>query len=86
MTLAISLLCTLLVLKVQAISTAWRPAYSTSILHQEPIYSNGPSQSLFNEGSSLLSPHDQDRCALYKVAMNQQLYFEVGVKGDGNAC
>ncbi|XP_076237332.1 pentraxin-related protein b6 [Calliopsis andreniformis] len=78
MTLAISLLCTLLAWRVQAISTSWRPAYpAASILHQEPIFTSGPSQSLFeSEGPSLLSQHDQDRCTLYKVAMNQQLYFE----------
>ncbi|XP_076684094.1 pentraxin-related protein b6 [Andrena cerasifolii] len=73
------LLCTLLAwTRVQAI-TAWRPSFpASSILQQDPpTFGSGPSQSLFDiEGQSILGQQDQDRCALYKVSMNQQLYFE----------
>ncbi|KOC67748.1 Neuronal pentraxin-1 [Habropoda laboriosa] len=66
---------------VQAISTAWRPAFSnpsTSILQQDgPIYGN-PAQSLYDiDSSSILAQQEQqDRCTMYKIAMTQQLYFE----------
>ncbi|EZA55910.1 Neuronal pentraxin-2 [Ooceraea biroi] len=69
---------------VQAISSAWRPIVpshggSASLLHQEAsIFGNAPTQTLYDVDSShhLLLPHDQERCSLYKVSMNQQLYFE----------
>lgn len=74
--------------EVQAISSSWRPIVSghadgAGILHQEAsILGNAPTQTLYdvdNHGPHhLLLPHDQDTCSLYKVVMNQQLYFEVG--------
>lgn len=71
---------------VRAISSSWKPivpAHSgASILHQEAsIFGNAPTQTLYDVESShhLLLPQDQERCSLYKVAMNQQLYFEVGL-------
>ncbi|XP_076167921.1 pentraxin-related protein b6 [Ptiloglossa arizonensis] len=82
MTLVLLWLCTLLAwTRVHAISTAWRPAFptpSSSVLHHDaPVYATAPAQSLYDlESSSLLGQHDSDRCALYKVLMNQQLYFE----------
>nr|XP_012135863.1 PREDICTED: uncharacterized protein LOC105661904 isoform X1 [Megachile rotundata] len=65
----------------RAISTSWRPSFpisSSSVLqHSSPVFANGPAQSLYDhETSSLLVQQEQDRCTLYKVAMNQQLYFE----------
>ncbi|XP_076633052.1 pentraxin-related protein b6 [Colletes latitarsis] len=65
--------------RVQAISTAWRPAYaapaSSGPHHDGPIYATGPGQFLYDlDASSFLG--QRDRCALYKVSMNQQLYFE----------
>ncbi|XP_054011862.1 uncharacterized protein LOC128894245 [Hylaeus anthracinus] len=82
MTLVLLSFCTLLAcVRVQAISTAWRPAFpapSTSGLHQDsPLFTTGPTQSLFDlEAQSYLGQRELDRCALYKVSMNQQLYFE----------
>lgn len=69
-----------------AVSTAWRPVVpgqlTTSILHQEAAaYTAGIGQSNFgNYDESPLSQQviqEQDQCALYKVGMSQQLYFEV---------
>ncbi|XP_015430576.1 PREDICTED: uncharacterized protein LOC107187085 [Dufourea novaeangliae] len=76
----VSLFAILVAARVDAISTAWRPtlhAPPSSILHQDGgIYGSGPAQSLYDfDGSSLLG-QEQDKCSLYKVAMNQQLYFE----------
>lgn len=69
--------------EVQAISSSWRPIVpahgGASILQQEAsIFGNAPTQTLYDVDTPhlLLSP-DQDRCSLHKVAMNQQLYFEV---------
>lgn len=66
----------------QAISSSWRPILpahnvGASILHQDTsIFEN--TQTLYDVDSShLLLPHDQEKCSLYKVAMTQQLYFEV---------
>ncbi|KAK1116498.1 hypothetical protein K0M31_018962 [Melipona bicolor] len=62
----------------RAISTSWNPSFTpATFLHQGPA-----AQSLYDVGGSLLlaqqqQHHHQDQCALYKVAMNQQLYFEV---------
>lgn len=65
-----------------AISTPWRPVLpshsSSSILQQEAaIYDN---EYQLNSGSipssHPLAQQEQDQCALYKVAMNQQFYFE----------
>lgn len=71
--------------EVQAISSSWRPILSgqadgAGILHQEAsIFGNAPTQTLYEDSPHhLLLPHDQDTCSLYKVSMNQQLYFEVG--------
>jgi len=55
---------------------------SAGILHQEAsIFGNAPTQALYDVDSSaahhLLLPHDQETCSLYKIAMSQQLYFEV---------
>lgn len=67
----------------QAISSSWRPILpahnvGAGILHQEAsIFENAPTQTLYDVDSSLLLPHDQEKCSLYKVAMTQQLYFEV---------
>ncbi|XP_078043155.1 pentraxin-related protein b6 [Augochlora pura] len=62
---------------VDAIATAWRPSLpqpSPSILYQE--YESAPDQVLFEfDGSPLLS-EERDKCAIYKVTMRQQLYFE----------
>lgn len=75
----------------QAISTAWRPSYPAPagpILHREAssIFHSGQSQIPYDAApSSLLAPHDRDRCTLYKIAMNQQLYFEVS-EIDGREC
>lgn len=72
-----------------AVSSSWRPIHpaqlSTSILHQEAAVYGGAGHSIYNlEESSLseqlLGQQDQDTCALYKVAMNQQLYFEVSAQ------
>ncbi|XP_043521494.1 uncharacterized protein LOC122534680 isoform X1 [Frieseomelitta varia] len=66
----------------RAISTSWNPSFTpATILHQGPalnIYESGAAQSLYDvEGSLLLAQqHHQDQCALYKVAMKQQFYFE----------
>lgn len=71
--------------KVQAISSSWRPIVAShadaGILHQEAsIFGNAPTQTLYDVDSPhhLLLPHDRETCPLYKVAMAQQLYFEVG--------
>ncbi|XP_026673661.1 uncharacterized protein LOC113464971 [Ceratina calcarata] len=61
---------------VQAISNAWRPSFPTaaSIFHQESsVYGDGE---YLYDASPLLAQHDQDGCALYKIVMKQQLYFE----------
>lgn len=71
--------------EMRAISS-WRPIApvhvegAAGILHQETsIFGNVPTQTLYDvDNSHLLLPHDQEQCSLYKVAMNQQLYFEVG--------
>ena len=71
-----------------AITSAWRPIVpaqlSTSILHQEAAgYDDSGSISPFHlddppiSHQQILGQQDEDQCALYKVAMNQQLYFEV---------
>lgn len=68
---------------VQAISSSWRPIVpvhtSLNILHQEAsILGNAPTQTLYDADSShLLVSHNEERCSLYKIAMTQQLYFEV---------
>ncbi|KMQ94365.1 neuronal pentraxin-2 [Lasius niger] len=70
----------------QAISSSWRPILpahnvGASILHQEAsIFENAPTQTLYDVDGShhLLLSHEQEKCSLYKVAMTQQLYFEVG--------
>ena len=67
-----------------AISSSWRPVIpaqlGTSILHQEAaIYGNTPyndEESTLTKSNLYLHP-ENDQCALYKVAMKQQLYFEV---------
>lgn len=71
--------------EMEAISSSWRPIVpghdGASILHQEAsIFGNAPTQTLYDVDSPhhLLLPHDQETCPLYKVAMSQQLYFEVG--------
>lgn len=66
----------------QAISTSWNPSFSTPaarILHPvTAIYQTSPEQTFYDAGStSLLAQREQDACALYKVAMKQQFYFEV---------
>lgn len=65
-----------------AVSTAWRPIPSgqldSSILHQEAAVFGGQSN-FGNYDESALSQQilqEQDQCALYKVGMVQQLYFE----------
>ncbi|XP_028049789.1 uncharacterized protein LOC105831683 [Monomorium pharaonis] len=66
----------------QTISPSWRPILSghadgASILHQEAsIFGNAPTQTLYDVDSPHHLLHDQDTCSLYKVVMNQQLYFE----------
>ncbi|KAL0105676.1 hypothetical protein PUN28_015859 [Cardiocondyla obscurior] len=69
--------------EVQAISSSWRPIVPShadaGILHQDAsIFGNAPTQTLYDVDSShhLLLPNSQDTCSLYKVVMNQQLYFE----------
>ncbi|XP_020300259.1 uncharacterized protein LOC109863952 [Pseudomyrmex gracilis] len=70
--------------KVQAISSSWQPivpvhSSGASLLHQEAsIFGNAPTQTLYDMDSPhlLLSNNNQGQCSLYKVAMNQQLYFE----------
>ncbi|KYN00759.1 PREDICTED: uncharacterized protein LOC108775658 [Cyphomyrmex costatus] len=69
--------------ETQAISSSWRPIVpglpdGAGILHQEAsIFGNAPTQTLYEDSPHhLLLPHDQDTCSLYKVSMNQQLYFE----------
>jgi len=87
---SVLLACAILVAltcNVRALSSSWRPivpshAGSAGILHQEAsIFGNAPTQTLYDVDSSaahhLLLPHDQETCSLYKVAMSQQLYFEV---------
>lgn len=64
-----------------AISSAWRPIVSsqpsTSILSQEAaLAAYNIDDSSFGH-HQILGQQDDDQCALYKVAMNQQLYFEV---------
>lgn len=63
--------------RVHAISTAWQPSLPhppTGVLQD---YDSSPPQSLYEfEGSPILN-EEQDKCTLYKVAMRQQLYFEV---------
>ncbi|XP_076756709.1 pentraxin-related protein b6 [Xylocopa sonorina] len=70
---------------VQAISTSWRPSYQATadnvyqLQRDSLLYETGQIQSIYDiEGSSLLIQQEpeQDRCALYKIAMTQQLYFE----------
>lgn len=66
-----------------AVSTAWRPISSgqldSSILHQEAAVFGGQSNFGNYDESSLSQQilQEQDQCALYKVGMIQQLYFEV---------
>ncbi|XP_066584528.1 uncharacterized protein [Prorops nasuta] len=63
---------------------AWRPIIpahtSTSVLHQEAsLYGGTPLQNPFDvdTGHQLLGlSQEQDQCALYKISMSQQLYFE----------
>ncbi|XP_012060198.1 PREDICTED: uncharacterized protein LOC105623415 [Atta cephalotes] len=69
--------------EMQAISSSWRPIVpghsdGAGILHQEAsIFGNAPTQTLYEDSPHhLLLPQDQDTCSLYKVSMNQQLYFE----------
>ncbi|XP_048505490.1 uncharacterized protein LOC110117176 isoform X2 [Athalia rosae] len=67
-------------------SSDWRPVIPShtrsSLLQQEAaIYDESPHLQYSLEQSSIPSSHhlaqqEQDQCALYKVAMNQQLYFE----------
>ncbi|XP_033327334.2 pentraxin-related protein b6 [Megalopta genalis] len=62
---------------VDAIATAWRPSLpqpSPSILYQD--YESPPSQVLFEFDGSPLLTEERDKCAIYKVTMRQQLYFE----------
>ncbi|CAL7942727.1 unnamed protein product [Xylocopa violacea] len=69
---------------VQGISTSWRPSYQATAdnvdqqrQQESLLYETGQIQSLYDvESSSLLAQQEQDRCALYKIAMTQQLYFE----------
>lgn len=65
----------------QAISTSWSPSFPTptaSALHQGTVAIFESAQPLYDAGSSsLLAHHEEDRCTLYKIAMKQQLYFEV---------
>jgi hypothetical protein len=66
---------------VQAISTSWRPSFATptaSALHQGTAAIYESAQPLYDAASSpLLAHHEEDGCTLYKIAMKQQLYFEV---------
>lgn len=60
-----------------AVSSSWRPVVPSQlgILHQDTsIYGNSQydNENFFGQ--------ENDQCALYKVAMNQQLYFEVKKK------
>ncbi|XP_063988566.1 uncharacterized protein LOC135168382 [Diachasmimorpha longicaudata] len=74
-------LCALIV-TTHGISESWKPIIHTpvtaSILQQEAVvFSGGQSTySLAPVSSQFLSHEDQDRCALYKISMRQQLYFE----------
>lgn len=65
----------------QAISTSWSPSFPTptaSALHQGTVAIFENAHSLYDAASSsLLAHHEEDRCTLYKIAMKQQLYFEV---------
>ena len=68
----------------RAISTSWNPSFTpATVLHQGPtaVYESGAAQSLYDVGGSLLLAQQQqqqlDQCSLYKIAMNQQFYFEV---------
>lgn len=65
----------------QAISTSWSPSFPTptaSALHQGTVAIFESAQPLYDAASSsLLAHHEEDRCTLYKIAMKQQLYFEV---------
>ncbi|OAD54535.1 hypothetical protein WN48_06590 [Eufriesea mexicana] len=64
---------------VQAISTSWTPLFPTtsSILRQtSTIFETSPEELTYDLGTSILAQHEQDRCTLYKIVMNQQLYFE----------
>ena len=69
-----------------AISSSWRPIIptqlGTGILHQEAaLYGNTP----YNDEETSLTKinhyqhEENDQCGLYKVVMNQQLYFEVNI-------
>lgn len=69
-----------------AISSSWRPLVpaqlSTSVIHQEATIYGGAGHANYNLDDAslseqLLTQQEQDTCALYKVSMNQQLYFEV---------
>nr|XP_012217312.1 PREDICTED: neuronal pentraxin-1-like [Linepithema humile] len=79
-----AILIALFTREIQAISSSWRPIApvhadgTAGILHQEAsIFGNAPTQTLYDvDNSHLLLSHDQEQCSLYKVAMNQQLYFE----------
>lgn len=65
-------------------SQSWRPIVpkhlTTSILRQD---AHGYDSALYNipdssrPQSPLLLHNDRDQCALYKVSMDQQLYFQV---------
>ncbi|XP_012285014.1 uncharacterized protein LOC105702210 [Orussus abietinus] len=69
----------------RGISSPWRPVvpsqFTSGLLHQEAaVYSDAPLSPYGLEDSlprsHSLSLHDRDQCALYKVSMRQQLYFE----------
>lgn len=55
----------------QGISTSWRPSFPVSASNVHPQTSG-----VFGVGQSIYDP-ETDKCTLYKVSMNQQLYFEV---------
>ncbi|XP_015586506.1 uncharacterized protein LOC107263622 [Cephus cinctus] len=78
------LFCTLFSATV-AISSQWRPVIPTrlgsSLLHQEAAAYESPLATYSYDEVSLPQSHplaqqEQDQCALYKVSMSQQLYFE----------
>ncbi|KAK0078159.1 hypothetical protein PV325_002920, partial [Microctonus aethiopoides] len=71
-----------------AISSSWRPLVpaqlGTSVIHQEAAIYGGAGHANYNLDDAslseqLLTQQEQDTCALYKVSMNQQLYFESGI-------
>ncbi|CAD1477522.1 unnamed protein product, partial [Heterotrigona itama] len=62
----------------RAISTSWNPSFTPATILHQPVYekTGGTAQYALYDVSDSLLLAQQDQCSLYKVAMNQQFYFE----------